>query len=142
MLGIVDHIIWVRPPWADTLSFDGSVEFEIGIDPSRQHLVGDYPLPYYVLTREDRIFRPRVVGGTTVRLSTIRHDEVSEKLPELLANRGPRDVVVDFDLDYLSTNHPGLTGAAAEAGIPYKKLIDLTKRISFVPRVNRWLKSS
>ena len=117
MLGIVDHIIWSVPAGRHPL-VDGSVEFEIGIDPSRQHLVGDY---HFHTTCS-----PAKIGFSTARRrrddgapvnNTAR--EVSEKLPELLANQR-RDVVVDFDLDYLSTNHPGLTGAAAEAGIPYK----------------------
>jgi len=142
-MGLVEHIIWVRPPWADTLTFDGTIDFDLALDPDTGTLVHDYALPYYILTRFGRIYRPQLHGErTSIRLTVVRHDNVAEKVPALLKGLDPSRVVVDFDLDYLSTNHPGLT-AAPYTGVSFKELVSLTrKEIRFVARVNKWLHDS
>jgi hypothetical protein len=141
-LGMVDHVIWVRPPWADTLSFPGTVQFHVATS-SDGHLVGDYPLPYYVLGREGRMYRNQTTAGASgaaIRLTVLRHDEL-ETLPELLRGREPGGVVVDFDLDYLSTLHPAVTLAATASGVGSKRATDFMVLVSFAPRINRWLAS-
>ncbi len=125
--GLVDRIIWLRPPWAEQFK-DGRYAFHLG-ESADGTLKVNQDSDYYA------------ANGAWAPLATLRHTtalifEVARydaDMARLAPFAGP--VVLDIDLDIFSTFNPGAE-ALRRAGLTQAEIDDIAERFSLE---NLWL---
>ncbi|XP_059050990.1 UPF0489 protein C5orf22 homolog [Achroia grisella] len=110
--GHIDHVIWLRPPWAKQFT-DGSRVIQVGDHPYTGLLRVDSKEPYYISDalystelKNARKFTLTVAEFSNLKLKRNNEQELNKVID---AMNICQPYVLDIDLDFFSTGNPFLS---------------------------------
>lgn len=116
-IGLVRHVIWVRPPWSDALSFDGRLDFNLSLaNPKTENSrsLVDLPIPYFIVGPDRNVYAENVGGeeqkSVPIRLDVVPLSDFASKVQSgelgVHSHTARQSLVMDIDLDGMVAEHP------------------------------------
>lgn len=117
--GLVDHVVWIKQEWARQMPVGRHV-INVGVDKEENRLAVDSTLEYYLGEGQVNLAKD-LQNPHKITLDVVELNEESS-IDIITTNR---DIILDVDLDYFSTNNP-FWAVYKKAGL-YAELRDIYK---------------